>query len=249
LVAVEGGALSPSPAVIFTQGKERKKMTVEAGRLLVEEIAPRLKTATAYIKPVGCEDREELYQDGLCMAAHLLAAVERQGKKVTAGNVAFYTILHLKSGRRSHSAARTDAMGSGTQLDGKSSVLSFEAEIGYDPELDEPIRLGDLLTCSQDDPAQTAGRNVDWQEFIDSHDYRYGVILKDFAEGRTVMDRAKENGERYSQVRKLKDRMAVELREHLGQSAMADSVRAPGWRAGILAEKERVACKADRRRH
>jgi hypothetical protein len=224
-------------------------MTVEAGRLLVEEIAPRLKTATAYIKPVGSEDQEELYQDGLALAAKMLHDLELRGKTVTPGNVAYYIMLHLKSGRRSYGCGRTDAMFSSTQLDGKSSVLSFETEIGYDPELDEPIRLGDLLTCSHDDPAMTAGRNLDWSEFIDSHDYRYGVILKDFVEGRTVMDRAKENGERYSQVRKLKDRMADELREFMGESAMADCVRAPSWRAGILAEKERVACKADRRRH
>jgi hypothetical protein len=218
-------------------------MTVEAGRLLVEEIAPRLKTATAYIKPVGCEDREELYQDGLCMAAHLLEAVESQGKKVTPGNIAFYTILHLKSGRRSHSAARTDAMGSGTQLDGRSQVLSFEAEIGYDPETMEAIHLGEMLTCSQDDPAMTAGRNLDWEKFISSHDYRYGVILKDFAEGRTVMDRAKENGERYSQVRKLKEKMEQELREFMGPDAEADAGRVPKWKGDVMAGREKAACK------
>jgi hypothetical protein len=218
-------------------------MTVEAGRLLVEEIAPRLKTATAYIKPVGCEDREELYQDGLCMAAHLLEAVESQGKKVTPGNIAFYTILHLKSGRRSHSAARSDVMGSGTQLDGKSSVLSFEAEIGYDPETQESICLGELLAGTQDDPSMTAGRNLDWEKFISSHDYRYGVILKDFVEGRTVMDRAKENGEKYSQVRKLKEKMEQELREFMGAEAMADAGRVPKWKGDVMAGREKAACK------
>jgi hypothetical protein len=218
-------------------------MTVEAGRLLVEEIAPRLKTATAYIKPVGSEDQEELYQDGLCMAAHLLEAVESQGKKVTPGNIAFYTILHLKSGRRSHSAARTDAMGSGTQLDGRSQVLSFEAEIGYDPETQEAICLGELLAGSQDDPSMTAGRNLDWEKFISSHDYRYGIILKDFAEGRTVMDRAKENGERYSQVRKLKEKMEQELREFMGPDAVADAAKVPRWKGNILAGREKAACK------
>jgi len=39
---------------------------------------------------------------------------------------------------------RTDVMGSGTQLDHKAAVLSLEEEVGYDPELDEAIRLA---TC------------------------------------------------------------------------------------------------------
>jgi hypothetical protein len=218
-------------------------MTVEAGRLLVEEIAPRLKTATAYIKPVGSEDQEELYQDGLALAAKMLHDLELRGKTVTPGNVAYYIMLHLKSGRRSYGCGRTDAMFSSTQLDGKSSVMSLEEEVGYDPETMEPIHLGEMLTCSKDDPAQQAGRNVDWQEFIDSHDYRYGVILKDFAEGRTVMDRAKENGERYSQVRKLKEKMEQELREFMGPDSVADSMRVPQWKGDIIAGREKAACK------
>ena len=44
-------------------------------------------------------------------------------------------------------------MGIGTQFDHKSAVLSFEEEVGYDPELDEPITLGQLLASEHEDPA------------------------------------------------------------------------------------------------
>jgi hypothetical protein len=209
----------------------------------MEQVAPRLKGMLPRSKPVGSEDAEELFQDGLALAAKMLHDLEQRGKQVTPGNVAYYIVLHLKSGRRSHSYGRTDADASATQLDGKSSVLSFETEVGYDPELDEPIRLGEMLTCSNDDPAQAAGRNVDWQEFIDSHDYRYGVLLKDIAEGKTVMDRAKENRQRYSQVRSLKNRMEGELREFMGPDAVADAVRAPRWKADVMAGREKAACR------
>ena len=218
-------------------------MSPEAGVCLMEQIAPRLKAAVPYIKPVGCEDKEELYQDGLCMAAHLLENNERQGKQVPASSVAYYTILHLKSGRRSHSAARTDVMGSGTQLDGKTALLSVETEVGFDPETMEPIRLGEFLSCSQDDPSTRACRNIDWDAFIDSHDYRYGVLLKDMAEGKDVLSRSKEWGTKYSQVRVLKEKMEAELREHMGESAMADCMGVPRWKAGLHAERERSACK------
>ena len=85
-------------------------------------------------------------------------------------------------------------MGSGTQLDGKTAVLSIETEIGWDPEMNEAIRLGDFLACNQDDPSTRACRNIDCDEFIDTHDYRYGVLLKDMAEGKDVLQRSTEWG-------------------------------------------------------
>ena len=77
-------------------------MSPQAGTVLLEQITPRLKAAVPYLKPVGREDMEELYQDGLCMAVRLLESNERQRKKMPASSAAYYTILHLKSGRRSH---------------------------------------------------------------------------------------------------------------------------------------------------
>ena len=78
--------------------------------MLMGQVAPRLRAAISVVKPVGTEDAEELVQDGIAMAAHMLHHLEIKGKKVTPGNVAYYCLLHLKSGRRSHSAGRTDIM-------------------------------------------------------------------------------------------------------------------------------------------
>ena len=218
-------------------------MSPQAGTVLLEQIAPRLKSAVRYIKPVGAEDKDELYQDGLCMAAHLLDANERNGKQVPPSSVAYYTILHLKSGRRSHSAARTDVMGSGTQLDGKTCVLSMETEVGWDPEMNEAIRLGEFLACNQDDPSVRAARNLDWDDFTNSHDYRYGVLLTDMAEGKDVLARSKEWGQKYSQVRSMKEKMEMALREHMGPEAVSDAVRRPAWVGDLHAERERSACR------
>src|SRR5438874_9159511 len=200
-------------------------MSPQAGLVLVQEIAPRLKSVVPHIKPVGGEDSEELYQDGLAMAAKMLDQLEQRGKQVTPGNVCYYVTLHLRSGRRSYSSGRTDVMAAGTQLDHKSSVLSFEEEVGYDPELDEAIRLGDLLTCSKDDASTAAARNLDWEEFLDSHDYRYGVIASDMASGKTVRDAAREIHLGYSSVVALKNKMASELKEFMGDEAIADSAK------------------------
>lgn len=224
-------------------------MTTQAGNMLVEEIAPRLRTLVPKsVKPVGAEDPEELLQDALAIAANMLHRVEEQGKSVTAGNIAYYVILHMKSGRRSQGSSRSDTMGIGTQLDHKSSLLSMEDEIGYDPELDTPITLGELLASEHEDPSMIATRDIDWEMFLASHDYRYGILLKGMAEGRTLKETAKTENELYSRFYTLRNRMAEEVREYMGAEAIAESTRTPRWKASINRDRERASCRADRRR-
>ena len=130
-------------------------MSPEAGEMLLGQIAPTLRPAIPrVVHKVGCENDEELVLDALAMAAQLLDSVERHGKTVPPGNFAYYTILHMKSGRRSHTCGRTDVMHSATQLDQKSCVLSVEEEVGCDPELDEPIALGELGLRQTEAPAR-----------------------------------------------------------------------------------------------
>ena len=209
----------------------------------MEQIVPRLKTIVPYIKTVGSEDQQELLQDGICMAAKMLHDLELRGKVVTAGNVTYYIALHLRSGRRSYGCGRTDAMFSTTQLDGKAQVLSMETEVGWDPETCESIRLGEFLSCSQDDPSMTAGRNLDWELFLASHDYRYGVILTDMVHDKTALEEAKDMGVHYQKARELRYKLADELAEFMGPDAVNDAMRRPHWVGDLHAERERAACR------
>jgi len=225
-------------------------MSPAAGDLLMEHIVPRLRaTIPRVVKKVGAEDEEELVQDAIVVAAQMLDAVERNGKTVTPGNIAYYTILHMKSGRRSQCKSRADTMAQGTQLDHKSCVLSFEEEVGYDPELDEAITLGSLLASNREDPAMAGGRNIDWEAFLGSHDYRYGVIVAGMIEGKNLTETSKAGGAGYSRLYQLKEKMAQELREFMGELAIEDSTRIPAWRSNLMVDREKAACQADRRRH
>ena len=206
-------------------------MSPQAGVVLIEEIAPRLRAAIPQcVKTVGCEDHEELYQDGLAMAAHLMEGLEKRGKEVTPGNVAYYTILHLKSGRRSYSTGHTDVMGSATQIGHNSMVLSFEEEVGHDDELNEPIRLEEMLADHHDDPSMAAGRNLDWEEFISTHDCRYICIIHDLASGFSMLDTSRACRMPYHEIRELRERLVDDLEEFMGDDAIADSAAVPGWR-------------------
>ena len=106
-------------------------MSPKAGFVLMDQIAPRLRATIPHVvRPTGSEDAEELLQDALAMAAQMLHALEARGKEVTVGNICYYVVLLMKSGRRSQSANRTDVLSPGTMLDGKSCALSLEESVG-----------------------------------------------------------------------------------------------------------------------
>ena len=76
-------------------------MSPQAAWILQEEVVPRLKTTIPRtVNQIGSEDAEELVQDSICFAARLLDNAERANKKVTPGNISFFTSLHMRSGRR-----------------------------------------------------------------------------------------------------------------------------------------------------
>ena len=103
MVAAGGGALRSSLVAAFQPTKGNAIMTVLAGKMLVEEIVPRLKMSIPKAVPhIGCDDHEELIQDATVIAAQMLSRVETQGKQFTAGNIAYYATLHIKSGRQEH---------------------------------------------------------------------------------------------------------------------------------------------------
>jgi len=149
---------------------------------------------------------------------------------------------------RSEGSSRVDTMAAGTQLDGSSSVLSFEEEVGWDPELDAPITLGELLASEHEDPSMEAARNVDWELFIRTHDYRYGIMVKGMAEGQSLKATAEQSGHLYVSLYGPKEKMAEHVRAYLGDEAIPDSVQVPRWKACINRDREKMACRADRRR-
>lgn len=94
---------------------------------------------------IGYEDAEELVQDSICIAAKLLDNCEKANKKVTPGNIACYTILHMKSGRRSHGSSNADALGTGTQLNGRSTTTSLDEPVDG-AELGEEFSVSDVFS-------------------------------------------------------------------------------------------------------
>lgn len=220
-------------------------MTVEAGRLLVEEIAPRIRKAIPRRgQYVGHEDYDELVQDAIVIAAQMLSRVEAQGKQVTAGNIAFYACLHIRSGRRSTGSSKLDVMAPQAQLCGNTAVHSLDEEFGMQHEdFDGPVTLGEMLAGSHDDPAQTAARNLDWAEFLGELDERQLTMLGDVAVGEPMGRSLRKQRVTYDNIRHVRRSMAEEVKEQFGDDVLADVARKPAWWGDVHAERERAACK------
>lgn len=138
-------------------------------------------------------------------------------------------------------------MNPGTQLDGLSMCLSIEEPAGIDSETGEEIPLGDLLSGHGDDPSMSASRTIDWESFLADRNPRYAGLVTDLASGKNAMESSKRRRQSYFITRQLKEKLALELREFMGEEALADAMKIPAWRGNIQADHEKAACRADRR--
>jgi hypothetical protein len=218
-------------------------MSPQAGCLLMEHIAPRLRVTSRCLPQVGADDAEELYQDGIAIAAQMLDSAERRGKKVTAGNIAWYAVKQLATGRRSTYGGRADALSPAAQLDDNAQLTSLQQEVAHDPENGEGIALADLLADDAEDPAEAACRNLDWEHFLSGADDLSGRMIVAFARGETMRHLKAEAGLSDSGMSGRKRRLIAEMKEVLGPDCLADAGREPAWRADVEAQREKDACR------
>ena len=118
--------------------------------MLIRQIVPLITAAIARgaVKPTGSEDQEELVAEGIALAARSLDSAEQRGKIIFPNSLAYYAVQALKSGRRSGSAGRTDAMSPAVQLDGAVGLASMDEVIGHDPESDSDTVIGPIVRRS-----------------------------------------------------------------------------------------------------
>ncbi len=140
-------------------------MSPQAGYLLQDQVVPRLQSAIPkVVHCIGSEDTQELIQDSIAMAAKMMHNVEKANKTVTPGNIAYYTIQHIKSGRRSTGSSMVDVYGSGTQLKARTRLNSLDEVVANNEENGgEPFLLHDVLSDEQEDPGTRAARKMDWE--------------------------------------------------------------------------------------
>ncbi len=218
-------------------------MSPQAGCLLMEQIAPRLRVISRRLPQVGADDAEELYQDGIAIAAEMLDSAERRGRKVTAGNIAWYAGRQLAAGRRSTYGGRADALSPAARLDDSAQLTSLQQDVARDPETGEGITLADLLADEAEDPAEAACRNLDWERFLSGASDLSRRMIVAFARGDTMRGLKKEAGLGDSGLSVRKRKLIAEMKEALGEDCLAAARRRPAWRADVAVRREKDACR------
>jgi len=232
------------PRSSFKLGADPPYMSPQAGFVLLNEIVPRLKsTIPQAVCLVGCEDVEELVQDATAIAAKMLHSAEAAGKRVTAGNIAYYAVLHLKAGRRSTGSSAIDAMEPATQLNGHAQLVSLDQLVSMNGLDNEVFTLGDMLSNDREDPAAVATRRLDWESFCETQPSRSQAILQSAARGEPLTELAKQHQVSRSTLQASKSTLALEIKQFMGEDILQETARLPLWKHNLEANREKLAWK------
>ena len=199
------------------------------------------------------------------IAAQMIHNAERSGKKVvrnpgagrgarkvrtiSAGNVAFYTIQKLKCGRRSTGSSTVDVYGSGTQINGVARLTSLDEAapvMGFD-DVGEPLLLHDVLSRDEEDPGTKAARRLDWDSFMASLSARDQAIVHCLVEGKPLASLARRRHLNNSTLLYHKKRLASKIQDFMGSDILIQIRRKPNWKDSLDANRERLACREERR--
>lgn len=221
-------------------------MSPQAEAMLIGEIVPRLRVLIPHaVSQVGHEDHEELVQDSTVMAVKMLDSAERRGKQVTAGNIAYYTVLHARTGRRSYAAGSPDVLHPKNRMR-NGEPESFEVTVKEDEFGGEPMLLGDVFSNENEDPATKAARKLDWDSFLATLSERCRAVVLALADGGQLKEVAARFQVSTSTINTCRNQLACLTREFFGSDILKDVVRLPQWKSSLLAQREMLACRVER---
>jgi hypothetical protein len=173
---------------------------------------------------------------------------EQNGKRIPHQSAAYYAIQHCKSGRRAVGHGSSDVHGTSTQLNGRSRLESMEEVVASNEECGGEIYyLHDVLSNNDaDDPSVVAARKLDWQEFIADLPARERAVVEFLVQGASGSAIARKLKTTDSRIQTIKKHLAQAIVEFMGPEILQEIQKLPAWKNGILATRERMACKYQR---
>lgn len=214
--------------------------------MLVQQIAPRIRSLLGNAAQVGSEDIGELAQDGVAIAATLLTSAQARGKKVSAGNISYYATKLVRQGRRSTGQSTTDVMHPATQIAGRSRMMSLDAPVGTEAEAEDVLCLHDMLAARSADPSQEAAQRLDWAPLVAALDVKTREVLLCLVQGRELTSLVPKLKRSRSALQQDKHSLARLVREHLGPDILRQVQELPRWLINVTANRERLACRIER---
>lgn len=181
------------------------------------------------------------------MALRILSSAKDCGKKVSSGNIAFYTLKSLRSGRRSTGQRKGDVLHPMAQLNGASRVHPLDETVGGSDECpDEPLTLGESLAAPTEDPAEAALRRLDWAPLVASLDAAAREVLGSLVTGEDLTKLVPRLKRSRSALQNDKERLARLVRIHLGEDVLRRVQEPPRWMDNLTARNEKTACRSER---
>jgi len=222
-------------------------MSPQAGEMLVQEIAPRIRSLLSNsVAQVGSDDIGELAQDGTALAATLLTSAQARGKKLSAGTVSYYAAKLVRQGRRSTGLSTTDVLHPATQIAGRSRMVSLDAPVGTEAEAEDVLCLHDVLAARSADPSQEAAKHLDWTPLVSALDASTREVLRCLVEGGELTSLVPKLKRSRSALQANKRCLARFVLEHLGQDILRQVQESPRWAINVAATRERAACRFER---
>ena len=172
----------------------------------------------------------------------MLASAEARGRKVSPGNISYYAAKLVRQGRRSGGQSSTDVLSPRTQIAARCRVESLDQPIPGEAEGDD-LCLHDVLAGQSADPAAEAAKRLDWQALVDSLDALARKVLDCLMAGEDLTTLVPTLKRSRSSLQNDKARLARLAIEHLGADILKEVQRLPQWRDGIVAGREKMACR------
>jgi DNA-directed RNA polymerase specialized sigma24 family protein len=112
---------------------------------------------------------------------------------------------------------------------------------------EEELTLSDVMTNDNEDPASKTARKMDWEAFLATVDERAKVVLINLIEGRTMKEAARKLNCSISTINTMYRRLTLRILEFMGSDVHKDIQRLPSWKNNLLANRERLMCRDERR--
>ena len=121
--------------------------------------------------------------------------------------------------------------------------------------MDEPVQadegeeftVNDVLSLDDEDPGQKAARKMDWDAFLVGLTVRERDVVQLLLTGLSGSEIARMFGVDPSTVRYFKNRLADKILAFMGPDILIEIRKRPRWKNSLNANRERLACRVDRR--
>ena len=218
-------------------------LTAEGAKFLMDEVHPILKVAVPRcVRPLPGETVGDLIADAIGSAVKSIVSLENRGKPLPARSISYYSIQHLKVGRRMLDCGVADVYASPRRR-ANDDITSFDEVFEF---LDgESHTIEDLIPDPHPDPSEEVGRRLAWDDLMGCLTCQQRKVLRDVAEGRRLVDTAKELGVSPPRITKIKREIGEKVKLVMGSDILDEVASESRWASDLRCQRERKASRIE----